>query len=151
MGSIREVFGYSEVGPQMKPKRRIWMSDARLWPRVSRLLVAVVLAGSLMCAHLETQHSGASFERWVKAHAIQLQTTASLEPGGLDAALSRVGPPLFLLDLRAARSDRAVAAWLAERRQLRTNFTTSLTVSPSVAFDALLFVNTLTPARATTR
>jgi erythromycin esterase-like protein len=42
-----------------------------------------------------------------------------------------------------------VAAWLAERRQLRTNFTRSLTVSPSVAFDALLFVNTLTPARAT--
>jgi len=75
--------------------------------------------------------------------------TGSLEPGGLDAALSRVGPPLFLLDLRAARSDRAVAAWLAERRQLRTNFTSSLTVSPSVAFDALLFVNTLTPARAT--
>jgi erythromycin esterase len=75
--------------------------------------------------------------------------TASLESGGLDAALSRVGLPLFLLDLRAARSDRAVAAWLAERRQLRTNFTTSLTMSPSVAFDALLFVNTLTPARTT--
>jgi hypothetical protein len=31
--------------------------------------------------------------------------TASLEPGGLDAALSRVGPPLFLLDLRATPSD----------------------------------------------
>jgi erythromycin esterase len=75
--------------------------------------------------------------------------TASLESGGLDAALSRVGMPLFLLDLRAARSDRVVAAWLAEPRQLRTNFTTSLTVSPSVAFDALLFVNTLTPARTT--
>jgi erythromycin esterase len=75
--------------------------------------------------------------------------TGSLEPGGLDAALSHAGTPLFLLDLRAARSDRAVAAWLAERRQLRTNFSTSLTVSPSVAFDALLFVNTLTPARTT--
>jgi erythromycin esterase len=75
--------------------------------------------------------------------------TGSLEPGSLDAALTHLGLPLFLLDLRAARSDRAVAAWLAERRQLRTNFTKSLTVSPSVAFDALLFVNKLTPARAT--
>lgn len=75
--------------------------------------------------------------------------TGSLEPGGLDATLLRVGAPLFLLDLRAARSDRAVAAWLAEQRQLRTNFTSSLTMSPSVAFDALLFVNTLTPARTT--
>jgi erythromycin esterase len=75
--------------------------------------------------------------------------TGSLEPGSLDAALSHLGLPLFLLDLRAARSDRAVAAWLAERRQLRTNFTKSLTVSPSVAFDAILFVNKLTPARAT--
>jgi hypothetical protein len=42
-----------------------------------------------------------------------------------------------------------VAAWLAERRALRANFTTFLTVSPSAAFDALLFVNTLTPAHAT--
>jgi erythromycin esterase len=75
--------------------------------------------------------------------------TASLESGGLDAALSRVGLPLFLLDLRAARSDRVMAAWLAEPRRLRTNFTSSLTVSPSVAFDALLFVDTLTPARTT--
>jgi erythromycin esterase len=55
--------------------------------------------------------------------------------------------PLFLIDLRAARSDRAVAAWLTERRALRANFTTFLTVSPSAAFDALLFVDTLTPAR----
>ncbi|HEY6403109.1 MAG TPA: erythromycin esterase family protein, partial [Blastocatellia bacterium] len=77
--------------------------------------------------------------------------TGSLEPGGLDAALSRLGPPLFILDLRAALSDRALAAWLAEPRQLRANFTTSLTVSPSVAFDALLFVNTLTPARNTSQ
>jgi erythromycin esterase len=72
---------------------------------------------------------------------------ASLEAGSLDAALSRVGMPLFLIDLRAARSDRAVAAWLTERRALRANFTTFLTVSPNAAFDALLFVDTLTPAR----
>lgn len=68
------------------------------------------------------------------------------ESGSLDAALARVGAPRFLLDLRAARADRAVAAWLAERRALRANFATHLTLSPSAAFDALLFIDTLTPA-----
>ncbi|MBO0862580.1 MAG: erythromycin esterase family protein [Chloracidobacterium sp.] len=74
--------------------------------------------------------------------------TASLEPVSLDAALSHVGPPLFLLDLRAARSDSAANAWLAERRAMRANFTSYLTLSPGAAFDALLFIDTLTPARA---
>ncbi|MGH9842990.1 MAG: erythromycin esterase family protein [Blastocatellia bacterium] len=44
--------------------------------------------------------------------------TAALEAGSLDAALARVGQPRFLLDLRAARADRAATAWLAERRAL---------------------------------
>jgi erythromycin esterase len=71
------------------------------------------------------------------------------DPGGLDAALGRVGLPRFVLDLRASRTDRAVTAWLAEPRALRANFTTYLTLSPAKAFDALLFVNTLTPAHIT--
>ena len=74
--------------------------------------------------------------------------TATLEADSLDAALARVGAPLFLLDLRAARSDRAVAAWLAERRPLRTNFSAFLTMAPGAAFDAIVFIETLTPARA---
>jgi erythromycin esterase len=73
---------------------------------------------------------------------------ASLEADSLDAALARVGAPLFLLDLRTARTDRAVAAWLAERRPLRTNFSAFLTMSPGAAFDAIVFIDTLTPARA---
>lgn len=66
----------------------------------------------------------------------------------LDAALARVGQPRFLLDLRAAHTDRAVNAWLTEPRSMRANFMQSLTLSPGTAFDALLFVDTLTPARA---
>jgi erythromycin esterase len=73
---------------------------------------------------------------------------ASQETGSLDAALARVGPSRFILDLRAARTDSAVTSWLAERRALRANFTSFLTLSPIVAFDALLFIDTLTPARA---
>jgi erythromycin esterase len=57
-----------------------------------------------------------------------------------------VGRPRFLLDLRAARDDRAAHAWLAEPRALRANFNTALTLSPGAAFDAIVFVDTLTPA-----
>jgi len=70
----------------------------------------------------------------------------SAEPGSLDAALANVGPPRFLLDLRPARADRAVAAWLAERRAMRMHATHFL-LSPGAAFDALLFIDTLTPSR----
>jgi erythromycin esterase len=68
------------------------------------------------------------------------------DDGSLDAALGRVGVPQFLLDLRTSRDDRAVTAWLAERRTLRANFTSSLRVSPAKSFDALLFIHTLTRA-----
>jgi erythromycin esterase len=69
------------------------------------------------------------------------------DAGNIDAALARVGLPRFVLDLRASRADRAVTAWLAQRRTLRANFTTTLTLSPGKAFDALVFMESLTPAR----
>jgi erythromycin esterase len=69
---------------------------------------------------------------------------APLDPNGLDAALARVGEPLFLLDLRPARADRAVSAWLGARRSLRLNFDTYQTLSPDTAFDAVAFIDTLT-------
>ncbi|MEO8088846.1 MAG: erythromycin esterase family protein [Gemmatimonadales bacterium] len=65
---------------------------------------------------------------------------------GVDAALARVGLPRFLLDLRAAPADRALTAWFTERRALRANFTTYLTLPLGAAFDAIFFVDTLTPA-----
>src|SRR5262245_24079887 len=74
MGSISEVFGCFERRRPTKTTRRSRMIGAGLWPRVSRLLVAVAFAGSLMCAHPGAQQSNAGFERWAKAHAIQLQT-----------------------------------------------------------------------------
>lgn len=73
---------------------------------------------------------------------------ASAYLDGVDAVLASLGQPRFFLDLRAARGNRAVTTWLAERRPLRANFTTYLTVSPGAAFDALLFVDTLTSAHS---
>jgi erythromycin esterase len=84
-------------------------------------------------------------------------TTSTANPPGLptwtpdasnlDAALARVGLPQYVLDLRAARADRAANEWLAERHTVRANFTTSLTLAPQQAFDALVFFNDLTQAR----
>lgn len=71
----------------------------------------------------------------------------SPDSAGADAALARVGPPLFALDLRPARRDDAVAGWLAAKRSLRANFTTELSVPLGTAFDVIVFLGTLTPAR----
>jgi erythromycin esterase len=71
---------------------------------------------------------------------------ASEDASSLDAALARVGTPHFLLDLRASRDDQAVSSWLGKPHALRANFNTLLSLSPGTAFDALVFVDTLTPA-----
>ncbi len=64
----------------------------------------------------------------------------------LEGALERVGAAPFLLDLRDARDVREVAPWLTGLQSMRANFTTQMLVSPQDAFDALVFVEPLTPA-----
>ncbi|MBV8238050.1 MAG: erythromycin esterase family protein [Sphingomonas sp.] len=59
----------------------------------------------------------------------------------LDMALARTGRDRFLLDLRPVRRD----GWLAGERSMRTNFTDELLVKPGIAFDALIFLQRLTP------
>jgi erythromycin esterase len=75
------------------------------------------------------------------------------DAGGVDEALElvagRTGARAFVLDLRTAGGNPGAAAWLAGRRSLRANGGTFLTLSPGVAFDALVFVGALTPARST--
>lgn len=66
----------------------------------------------------------------------------------LDAALSQVAIPRFILDIRPARDEQPVFAWLSGRRSLHANLNTHLTITPSTAFDALFFVDTLTRPRA---
>jgi erythromycin esterase len=70
------------------------------------------------------------------------------DPANLDAVLARIAIPRFILDLRPARDDHAVFAWLSEPRSLHSNIETYVTVTPANAFDAVYFVETLTPARA---
>lgn len=66
---------------------------------------------------------------------------------GLDLALSEVGVPRFFLDLRTTPRDPLVTAWLTARRPMQANQVTFMTLSPSTAFDALLFIDGVTPAR----
>jgi erythromycin esterase len=70
---------------------------------------------------------------------------AETEPEAVEAPLEGLNLPLFVLDLRSAPGGEA-PEWLAARRKLRAGFTFEF-VSPGQAFDALLFVRGLTPAR----
>jgi erythromycin esterase len=70
---------------------------------------------------------------------------AATEPETVEALLEGLNLPLFVLDLRSAPGGWATE-WLAERRKLRAGFTFEI-VSPGQAFDALLFMRALTPAR----
>jgi hypothetical protein len=66
----------------------------------------------------------------------------------IDALLTRVGVPRFVVDLRAARADPSASAWLARERRLRMNRDTFITLAPATAFDALLYAGPLTAARS---
>lgn len=81
------------------------------------------------------------------AHNASDLPKATLDSAGIDAALERVGLPLFVLDLRDVRRSPAAFAWLAERHTLRINFDTYADVRADSAFDALIFVDTLTKSR----
>jgi erythromycin esterase len=54
---------------------------------------------------------------------------------------------LFVLDLRAASREADALAWLDARRPIRANFNTELDINLRQAFDALVFIDRVTPAR----
>jgi hypothetical protein len=59
--------------------------------------------------------------------------------------------PSFILDLRLARDNAQVLAWLSETRPLRSNLITHVSITPATAFDALFFVDELTRTHAPKR
>jgi erythromycin esterase len=66
--------------------------------------------------------------------------------GTVEDALISVGAAPFLLDLRDARNVASLAPWLTRLQSMRANFATQMLVTPQDAFDALVFVEPLTPA-----
>lgn len=68
-------------------------------------------------------------------------STTTAQPGSLDNALSQVGKPRFILDIRKAVKDRAVESWLVEKHPMEANSVSYLILQPNTAFDVLLFIN----------
>jgi erythromycin esterase-like protein len=64
-------------------------------------------------------------------------------PGSIDRLAGEVGPALFALDLRAAPAE--VADWLNEEQCLVAG-PQVLKLAPGRAFDALYYIDTVTPA-----
>lgn len=63
----------------------------------------------------------------------------------IDAFLSGVGVAPFLLDLRGTKPE-AASRWLGQLHALGANYTTEIELRPVIAADALVHVDTLTPA-----
>lgn len=72
------------------------------------------------------------------------------QPGSLDIALSKVGKPRFLIDLRSVQKGSQVAKWLEQRRPMQANLMTYQTLSTSEAFDAIIYINKVTPVQRIT-
>ncbi|WP_229726776.1 erythromycin esterase family protein [Sphingomonas alpina] len=64
----------------------------------------------------------------------------------LDTRLAATGLEHFLLDIRPARDEAPVGAWLAQTQSIRANFSTENAISPATALDAVIFLDRLTPA-----
>jgi erythromycin esterase len=118
-----------------------------------------VLEGGIWASFRQPSSAMGKFLRAVLGRDLVIIGTAARATAGglpqmeadstsLDAALSAVAIPRFIIDIRPARDEQLVFAWLSERRSLYANLETHLTITPSTAFDALFFVDTLTPARA---
>jgi erythromycin esterase-like protein len=73
-------------------------------------------------------------------------TVDPAEPSDLDNELARVGSPLFIVDLRAARQSAPAAAALDRSRRMRFNDRYA-EENPLQAFDALLYVDTVSDWR----
>ena len=74
--------------------------------------------------------------------------TLPLDSTSLDAVFSRLSNTPFVLDLRAARVDRGAWAWLGRPRSLHSGITSHVEIVPRQAFDALVYLKDLSPARS---
>ncbi len=68
----------------------------------------------------------------------------------MEVALGRLGVRTLLLDMRRAADVPALTPWLSQLQSMRANFTTQMRVPPRDAFDAIVFIDRLSPAGSTT-
>ena len=99
---------------------------------------------------------GQNLRSELRESLVIIGTVAAHSGGGLpeggpldksvDEALSRLGLPLFALDLRAAPRDSGAIEWLDERRPLRANFDSELDIDLRDAFDLVVYIDRVNPA-----
>lgn len=77
----------------------------------------------------------------------QLRPVLPSKPSSLNAVMARVGRPSMLIDLRQLPNTGAVTEWFAEPRPVRNiNVRDEYNmIKPAAAFDALLFVDRISP------
>lgn len=69
----------------------------------------------------------------------QLKTA---QPGSIDVALSSVGKPQFIVNLKAAAAaDQKIRAWLNVMRPIEANVYTFMTMRIGTAFDAIVYLS----------
>jgi len=72
------------------------------------------------------------------------QQVPTAEPDMIDAALNKVGPPVFFLDLRTAPERGPVYDWLHSKQRIQGEQGGTATVYPGKTFDGFLFVRSVT-------
>lgn len=126
--------------------RMLPADDAELHSTMAELIHPVV--GNDMVVIASLYHRGDTRD-WLGMFGFdnQLHSVPPSKPESLNAVMSRVGKPSFLLDLRALPSNGAVRDWFAQPRPVRNiNVREEYNqIKPAAAFDALLYIDRISP------
>ncbi len=77
----------------------------------------------------------------------QTEVSKPAPRGSLDAALGRVGLPMFVVDLRRSPREGPVCEWLNQEREQRESVPEPHLVNPARAWDLLFHIDRISPAR----
>lgn len=153
----------AELPPQDQQSLLTWLQcrlPAAPSPRQLQKEVSLTAAGATMWKQAVTDarrylHSflrdemmviGFTFKHGIPGFKVEGESPlAALDPDSLDGQLARVGVPLFLVDLRTAAKAGPVADWLKKAMKTRMS-DRYVELKPLDAFDALLFVETVSAA-----
>jgi erythromycin esterase len=120
--------------------------DAELHSTMGELIHPLV--GNDMVVIASLYHRGETRD-WLGMFGFdnELRPVPPSKPESLNAVMSRVGKPSFLLDLRAVPSAGAVRDWFAQPRPVRNiNVREEYNqINPAAAFDTLLYIDRISP------
>jgi hypothetical protein len=93
---------------------------------------------------------GLQLKASLKEKIFMIGSSSDSKTTSMDLALSQLRIPRFFLNLRPS-GDPAAGVWLAKPHTLLTNSNSFLTLTPATAFDAIVFVDRLTPSQISAR